>query len=441
MAGFSDAPYIQGIAVPAVCLLITFLGYFSQYVFHFSTTLDPGPPSRTETIIFNTLLVILYYTYYKAVTVDPGRYVFPEQVIEVDSKRWCKKCEAPKPPRAHHCRLCQRCIPKMDHHCPWTRNCVSMTTFPHFLRFLVYTNMSLWTLGYLLWQRFQALWDSRHLPAYLGPSMRALIALSVISILNFLTSVALGIMLITTVKSWLLNQTIIEGWEYDRHQAVAERGGRDWWDVVGPDGETLRFEKIEFPYDIGFFSNMAQAMGTSNFLSWFFPFAGHPKVDKKGKGAGWTWEENGFNRKEGMWPPLDPEKIRRAARAWPAARRDYEAELMELELELDANPDQQKEAFKARQDADLRRRKLLDELEEHGNETGYPDDGYDDEDDNADAAHSSAFAGGKEWTNSDGERLWDYGVDEDTETGADDDVPLAELLRRRRAHHQANDES
>ena len=46
------------------------------------------------------------------------------------------------------------------------------------------------------------------------------------------------------------------------------------------------------------------------------------------------------------------------------------------------------------------------------------------------------------WTNSDGDRLWDYGVDEDVElvqaqhhlvpVDADEDVPIAELIRRRR---------
>ena len=33
-------------------------------------------------------------------------------------KKYCRKCKAFKPPRAHHCSICGRCIVKMDHHCP-----------------------------------------------------------------------------------------------------------------------------------------------------------------------------------------------------------------------------------------------------------------------------------------------------------------------------------
>lgn len=414
MAGFNDATIVQKLAVPAVCLLISFLGYFSQFLFH-NATLEPGAPTKDESIRFNALLLALWYTYYKAITVDPGRYIFEEKVIEAKG-RWCNKCAAPKPPRSHHCRHCGRCIPKMDHHCPWTRNCVSMTTFPHFLRFLFYANVSLWMLGYLLWQRFRAIWDERHLPAYLGPSLPALISLALTSLVCFFTSLALFIMLVSTVKSWMFNQTMIEGWEADRHESITEKGGRDWWDVTGPDGEQIRFEKVEFPYDIGILSNMSQAMGTSFFPLWLFPFAGHPKVGKHGTGLGWSWEENGFNRKEGMWPPPDPEKIRRAARQWPASQRDYDAELKELDM----TPEERKQAFKERQERDTERRRgqLISELEEvNRDDVDDGNDGYYSED--------NEYQG----VDSNGDRLRDFGVDEDTD---EEDVPISELLRRRR---------
>lgn len=314
-----------------------------------------------------------------------------------------------------------------------------MTTFPHFLRFLVYTNITLWTLGRLTWQRFYALWESRNLPAYLGPSLPALIALSVVGLVGFVTSVALGIMLATTVKSWIFNMTMIEGWELDRHEVVADRAGRDWWDVVGPDGNKVRFEKLEFPYDIGLFQNMSQAMGTSNPLMWFFPLAGNPIVAKDGKGTGWTWEENGFNRMEGLWPPPDPEKLRRAGRPWPAARRDYDAELRQAGTATnplagaESTPDERKKAFQARQAADWRRKnQLIAELEEVD---------YDVIDQDG-SEYREAGDGRPGWLNSDGERLRDYGVDEEAEAEdvddvtLDEDVPLAELIRRRKVRQK-----
>jgi len=50
----------------------------------------------------------------------------------------CQKCEAYRPPRAHHCRICNRCIQKMDHHCPWIGNCVGQDNQRSFIQFLFY---------------------------------------------------------------------------------------------------------------------------------------------------------------------------------------------------------------------------------------------------------------------------------------------------------------
>lgn len=44
---------------------------------------------------------------------------------------------------------------------------------------------------------------------------------------------------------------------------------------------------------------------------------------------------------------------------------------------------------------------------------------------------SEAEEGEEGWKNSEGERLRDFGVDEDTEFYDEDDIPLAELIRRR----------
>jgi palmitoyltransferase len=432
---------LQFLAIPAVIFLISFQGYYTQYVFN-TSSFGTGPLTLSQSVIFNSLLLCVWYTYYKSCTVSPGRLVPPPPInttttgnpvappsVPSGSKRFCRKCSLPKPPRAHHCRHCGRCIPKMDHHCPWTNNCVSLQTFPYFVRFLAYTNLALAFEAYLISLRARVLWNERHLPSYLGPSLSSLIALAVLGLLCTGTMLALVILLATTVKGWVLNQTMIEGWETERHEALVERARRH-----GGSGE--RVEEVEFPYDIGFYANMSQAMGTGNVLLWFWPFAGGPMVGADGKGTGWEWEENGFNPRKGMWPPLDPDKARRAAGVgWPA--RTTEREGWDRDWET---PEEARRAFEERQREDLRRMGergdrwksgIVAELEED-------DELYDVEYEGVESDYEEGMDGEPGWTNSDGDRLRDYGVDEDLEDedaiplDGDDDVPLGELLRRRR---------
>lgn len=528
---------LQAYFVPAVCVLIFFLGYTSQWLLNTAQHLEPGPLTQRETTVFNLLLACVWWTYYKACVVPPGRYQFPSPPSppprgdhDHDNKhhakeapprddpsssdfppiptpitttaRWCKKCAAPKPLRAHHCKHCKTCIPKMDHHCPWTANCVSLQTFPYFLRFLLYTNLALaYLVWWLLYPRFRFLfWDNSRLPSYLGPAVPVMVHLVLLGMLAGLVSLALGILLITTVRGWVLNQTMIEGWEAERHEAVLARyqkGG--WWtndDDDDPYGRPrLRIERVEFPYDLGFFDNMAQAMGTRNVLSWLDPFVGGgPLVNNRqvGKGTGWEWEENGFNDREGMWPPPDPDKLRRSGGGppgkWPgsaAARAREEAEIVDKQWD---SPQDEMAAFRARQEMDLRRRTgrsgviaelgegqdlqdVADEYEHVDRDSAYAagasssysyynknkqddeessdheeeEEEEEDEDEGITASTTTIppvrgrpyFEHGADgepgWTNSEGDRLRDYGVDEEADDVYDDeDVPLGELLRRRR---------
>ncbi|KAJ9137607.1 Palmitoyltransferase PFA4 [Coniochaeta hoffmannii] len=431
---------LQLLAIPAVVFLISFQGYYTQYLFN-TSSFGTGPLTTLQTITFNILLLCVWYTYYKSCTVCPGRYpplppstspspsTTSSRLPPPPNQRYCRKCTLPKPPRAHHCRHCGRCIPKMDHHCPWTGNCVSLQTFPYFLRFLTYANLALGTEAYLISLRARVLWSERHLPSYLGPSLGSLISLAVLGLLCGGTMLALGILWGTTVKGWVCNQTMIEGWEAERHEVLVERCRRS------SGGE--RVEEVEFPYDIGFFENMSQAMGTRNVFKWLWPFAGGPTVGEDGKGTGWEWEENGFNPRKGMWPPLDPEKARRAAAGvgWPG--RGVEREGWGQEWE---SPEEAKRAFEERQREDWERRKergnrwksgIVAELEEE-------DELYDVEYEGVESDYEEGMDGEPGWTNSDGDRLRDYGVDEDLEDediisiDADDDIPLGELLRRRK---------
>ncbi|ETS82162.1 hypothetical protein PFICI_07164 [Pestalotiopsis fici W106-1] len=495
LVGASAPLAVQKLAIPFVCLLIAFLGYGSQLLFALSPDLDPGPPTQFQKWVFNALLLCLWWTYYQACTVDPGRYTFPppEKSLgkeanapaagegEEDSskqlgqkghrqKRWCKKCRRPKPPRAHHCKTCARCVPRMDHHCPWTSNCVGLQTFPHFVRFLVYTNVSLWYLASLLWARFAALWSNRLLPAYLGPTTTQLAWLTIFTFVCAGTSLALGILLLTTLKGWLFNTTMIEGWEIERHEAVLERragggsygndGDESFWPDArarpdGGGGGDSFVDAVEFPYDIGLWANLCAGMGTSNLLLWFLPFAGHPRVagnrDGKMQGTGWEYEENGLNDAEDMWPPADPAKTRHA-KVWTRQRRqDMQEERERFENEERwARPEDQREAFRQRQHRDLQRweGKILGELEEVNDDEGYDfvDEAY------APRGGIIVDEGKQGWVNADGEHLGDFGVDEDAEFDEpgdadlvpgdeDDDIPLGELIRRRKVKTRDEDDN
>jgi ribosomal protein L40E len=79
------------------------------------------------------------------------------QILLLLAKK-CKRCEAIKPPQAHHCRVCDSCVAGMDHHCPWVNNCVGRRNQKHFLLFLAYTCIgslvAVSLIGFVGWQCF-----------------------------------------------------------------------------------------------------------------------------------------------------------------------------------------------------------------------------------------------------------------------------------------------
>ena len=111
-----DAPSLKTLALPGVCALIAFLSYSSQVLL---LSLDPLPLDKRELITFNVLVGCIWVCYYRACFTDPGRIT--KGLCQEDGTgssasgnrslgRWCRKCEAPKPPRAHHCKECKRSV-------------------------------------------------------------------------------------------------------------------------------------------------------------------------------------------------------------------------------------------------------------------------------------------------------------------------------------------
>jgi palmitoyltransferase len=260
-------------------------------------------------------------------------------------------------------------------------------------------------LAYHLYIRVMVIWDNRKLPSYLGPSLWSLSHLVVLCVVNGFTLFALSLLLLQTTHAFLFNTTMIEGWEIDRHTALVERARKQGGYVYANGGQRLRIEQQEFPYDIGHWKNMCQAMGTGNILFWFMPFGGGPTIQSAG-----NWEVNGFEEDDKTWPPPDPDKM-------PRRERPIDGPL----TKEFGTVEEEREAFRQRQEQDHQR---------WSNDHSKPNS--DEEEDEYEV--EEGIDGEQGWTNSDGDRLRDYGVDEEAEVFSDDeDIPLGELLRRRKA--------
>ena len=246
---------------------------------------------------------------------------------------------------------------------------------------------------------------------------------------------------------WCLgsNTTTIEGWEIERHHTLLRRSRFTGGFLAAPGGQRVRINKQEYPWDIGIYSNVAQGMGSRNPLVWFWPFA--PSLPLNG---GTSFPDNGLEEPSTSWPPPDPDRMFRGARSADEAqaftqsmdvesfRRRQEADLLRYRPAAASSTVQRRVPFHVRledeQSSDSR-------YQRNNNERFFVTNDGDDEGDEDDEDMATpeppqklkAGEGEEGWRNSEGERLADFGVDEDAEFYDEDDLPLAELMRRRNA--------
>ncbi|XWS56417.1 hypothetical protein CRYUN_Cryun09bG0083600 [Craigia yunnanensis] len=213
-------------------------------------------------MIFTFLASLCLFSFFVGVLTDPGQIpssYLPDvedssSVSDQEPKKsgvqskYCDKCAAYKPPRAHHCRVCRRCILRMDHHCLWINNCVGYWNYKAFFTLMLYATMgSIHSTVIVISCSCQKDWDySGAIPLkifYVGCGAM-MIALCV----TFGTLLGWHIYLITH------NMTTIEHYEGVRAAWLAKKSGLSY----------------RHPYDHSVYKNINLVLGP-NMLKWLWP--------------------------------------------------------------------------------------------------------------------------------------------------------------------------
>ncbi|KAH8672856.1 DHHC palmitoyltransferase-domain-containing protein [Tricladium varicosporioides] len=200
--------------------------------------------------------------------------------------RFCKKCNARKPDRAHHCSTCRTCVLKMDHHCPWLATCVGLRNYKAFLLFLIYT-----TLFCFLCFAVSATWVWREIMND-GQYEESLMPVNYVMLA--VISGIIGLVLAGFTGWHILlasrGQTTIECLEKTRylsplrksmqHQQIAQT--MDHSPAYEEYLDEQDSEKLPSAFDLGWKRNLLHLFGTRKAL-WAFPIV-------TTTGDGWSWE-------------------------------------------------------------------------------------------------------------------------------------------------------
>ncbi|KAF9131721.1 Palmitoyltransferase [Mortierella sp. 14UC] len=208
--------------------------------------------------------------------------------------RYCKNCEAFKPPRSHHCRICKKCVLKMDHHCPWINNCVGHYNYGHFLRFIIWVTITTGACMVLLLAR---VWDAiqnetRYMYRDDGPTKWQVVFLAVNILVDGGVLLAVGILCIYHLWSLMSNTSTIEAWEQEKVDAMVKKG---------------KLRKAKFPYDVGCLRNYRQVLG-DDILLWLWP--------QPMQGSGTEFEVTDDKDAATVWPPREYHTSKRQARTF-----------------------------------------------------------------------------------------------------------------------------
>ena len=109
-------------------------------------------------LLFAAFYGLTAYFYFFTMTSDPGfvpkaasrssSKATIQELVEVrqfDESHFCVTCMVRKPLRSRHCKRCERCVAKSDHHCPWVNNCVANNNHRHFLFYVLFMELGVFT--------------------------------------------------------------------------------------------------------------------------------------------------------------------------------------------------------------------------------------------------------------------------------------------------------
>ncbi|KAK0555749.1 Palmitoyltransferase [Tilletia horrida] len=270
---------------------------------------------------FDAGIVAIFYNYHLCISVSPGRVphgwepdwdalfvpdseqgASSKHAVEDDEQhsskrrkrepvhplaipRFCRTCQAYKPPRSHHCKHCKTCTLKMDHHCPWVANCIGHANAPHFLRFLYAVEYSIIYHFALISARIGDWWSPPG-AYWVAPGNAEMVLI----LLNYLGGII--VMLLVGVfcvyHTWLLcnGTTTIESSERDRVKTMVRRG---------------RIREVKYPFDLGTYANVCAVLGSSP-LYWIMPGL----RTQQGNGLTYPCRPGTPAWLPLAWPPKDP---------------------------------------------------------------------------------------------------------------------------------------
>eukprot|EP01125_Pyxidicula_operculata_P021084 TRINITY_DN7991_c0_g1_i1.p1 TRINITY_DN7991_c0_g1~~TRINITY_DN7991_c0_g1_i1.p1 ORF type:complete len:298 (+),score=22.33 TRINITY_DN7991_c0_g1_i1:33-926(+) len=234
-------PFFVALALALICGVIYI--HFVNSIPFYSDYSTPGGVIHVVMSVYISCCIL--FNYLGAVFSSPGRAPdakdlgLTEQEIEQLKRehilhkngarliKFCKRCEKPKPERAHHCHVCGSCVLKMDHHCPWIANCVGHNNHHYFILFVFWLWFGCTYASVLGFIPFRQASDTS-MPFH-GTIPRGGVIFGFV--LAFAVTIALSIMLGWQLYLVLSGQTTIEFYYNSNAKTEAKKQGKPWYNI------------------------------------------------------------------------------------------------------------------------------------------------------------------------------------------------------------------